>query len=154
MGSALYESKPYEEVLGDGSLNLNSYAATAAFGIAELAVDSLHYAGQPIKGASVSALALTFATIVSDVETGLGANPCLQSGVNARLRGALRSSLRTIPVPFGADAETWTEWVHKTEQRMKSIYKGALAVWDQEADQGAEPWLVLASAPELKVVGS
>jgi putative RecB family exonuclease len=150
----MYESKPYEEVLGDGSLNLNSYAATAAFGIAELAVDTLHYAGQPIKGSSVTALAHTFATIISDVETELGANPCLQSGINSRLRGALRSSLRTSPVPLGADANTWAEWVAKTEQRMKSIYKVALSVWEMESGSDESPWLTLAAAPDLKAVGS
>jgi len=59
------ESKPWDETLADGSLNYNSYAAMAAFGLAELAVESLHAADERVTARSVRALGATCALMVT-----------------------------------------------------------------------------------------
>ncbi len=50
------EGKPWEQAGLEGTLNYNSYAAMAAFGLVELAVSSLSRAGVPLSVASIRAL--------------------------------------------------------------------------------------------------
>jgi putative RecB family exonuclease len=149
-GVSMYEDKPWEETTGDGTLNLNSYAATAVFGIVELAVEALHAHDQKVSGKSVDALAETFATIVERAQAGLGGTPSMQAGSHTRLRGALRTSLETIPPPFGEDADEWELWVAKSENRVKAITKAAVRLWEG-GDSNEKPWTVLA-APALRAV--
>jgi len=142
---------PYKETLPDGSLNTGSYAATAVFGTVELAVKELHHAGMPIKGASVTALARTFAQIVGTVYQEIdGSDPSFQHGLHKNLRGALYTSVLTLPVPFGAGPDVWETWVAQTTTRVRSIAKAAFALWECE-DLGDEPWRVLAESPALSV---
>ncbi|MHB1712275.1 MAG: RecB family exonuclease [Acidimicrobiales bacterium] len=143
---------PYEETLRDGSLNPGSYAATAVFGTVELAVKELHRADMPIKGSSVTALARTFAHIVGTVYQEIdGSDPSFQHGLHKNLRGALYTSIVTLPIPFGGGPDEWESWVLQTTTRVRSIAKAAFALWECE-DLGDEPWRVLAEAPTLSVV--
>ncbi|MHB8318094.1 MAG: RecB family exonuclease [Acidimicrobiales bacterium] len=147
------DTVPYEETLRDGTLNPGSYAATAVFGTVELALKELHYADVPINGRSVTALAHTFASIVGTVYEEIDdSDPSFQHGLHKNLRGALYTSLVTLPVPFGCDADAWEAWVTKTTQRVRAIAKAAFALWETE-DLGDEPWAPLVEASHLSVVG-
>ncbi len=139
------ELKPWEETNADGTLNLNSYASTAAFGTVELAVETLHGAEQKVTPKSVDALAETLALIIQRCQESLDVRPSMQDGSHTRLRGALRTSIETMPAPFGKDAAAWAEWVKRTEKRVLSIHGAALRLWST-GGQDAEPWAALAVA--------
>ncbi len=140
----MYEPKPWEETNEDGTLNLNSYAATAAFGIVEIAVEALHANGQKITGANVRAFSQTLQAILEDVFRELGdGEPSFAAGRHTRLRGALHTTLDTIPAPFGGDVEAWDQWVHQATVRTKAIAKTAVALWGGE-DRTERPWVALA----------
>ena len=104
MSEHLNEGKPWEESVG-GGLNPTSYAATAAFGLTGLAVDTLHENGQRITGTTVSSMAHTLAWIVGRAQAKLTGTNSLQDGANTRIRGALRTTLGTLPPPFGQDED-------------------------------------------------
>lgn len=143
---------PYQETLNDGRLNPGSYAATAVFGTVELAVKELHRAEVPIKGSTVTALARTFAQIVGTVYREIdGCDPSFQHGLHKNLRGALYTSIQTLPIPFGAGPDVWEAWVAQVTTRVRSIAKAAFALWECE-DLGDEPWSVLVEPPALAVV--
>ncbi|MHB1846763.1 MAG: RecB family exonuclease [Deltaproteobacteria bacterium] len=137
------EQKPWEETNEDGSLNLNSYASTAAFGTVALAVETLHAAGQRMTPKTVDAFAETLALIVQHCQEALDVRPSMQDGSHTRLRGALRTSIETMPPPFGADVVAWGEWVTKTEKRILSIHKAAVRLWST-GGQDSTPWATLA----------
>ncbi|MHB1783798.1 MAG: RecB family exonuclease, partial [Acidimicrobiales bacterium] len=139
------ELKPWEETNEDGSLNLNSYASTAAFGTVTLAVEALHGAGQRMTPKMVDAFAETLALIVQHCQEALDVRPSMQDGSHTRLRCALRTSIETMPPPFGADVVAWGEWVAKTEKRVLSIHKAALRLWSASG-LGDTPWAALAIA--------
>ncbi|EQD53565.1 hypothetical protein B1B_10170, partial [mine drainage metagenome] len=127
-----------------GSLNLNSYAATAAFGIVEIAVEALHANDQKITAPNVRAFAQTLEVILESVFRELGdGEPSFAAGRHTRLRGALHTTLDTIPAPFGGDAEAWDAWVHQATVRTKAIAKTAVALWGGE-DRTERPWVALA----------
>ena len=137
------EQKPWEETNEDGSLNLNSYASTAAFGTVALAVETLHAAGQRMTPKTVDAFAETLALIIQHCQEALDIRPSMQDGSHTRLRGALRTSIETMPPPFGADVVAWGEWVTKTEKRILSIHKAAVRLWSA-GGQDSTPWAALA----------
>ena len=145
----MYEPKPWEETNEDGTLNLNSYAATAAFGIVEIAVEQLHANGQKITGANVRAFSQTLEIILDSVFRELGdGEPSFAAGRHTRLRGALRTSLETIPAPFGSDANAWDQWVHQSTVRTKAIAKTAVALWGGE-DRTERPWDIFATKGDV-----
>jgi putative RecB family exonuclease len=145
MRSMYDELKPWEETNADGTLNLNSYAATAAFGTVSLAVEVLHKAGQKLTPKTVDAFAETLALIIQHCQESLDVRPSMQDGSHTRLRGALRTSIETIPAPFGEDGNAWAAWVRKTEKRVLSIHAAALRLWST-GGQEAEPWAALTVA--------
>jgi len=158
MAKACEEGKAWEPSLSDGRLNTNSYAASAAFGLVELAVEELHRAGRPLKFRSVKALTGTFAAVIDPVHESVRGAVSLNSGLHSRLRGALRTTITTMPLPFGGDSDAWGEWVEKAQGRVHAIAKIALSMWeddtadaDDEDTDPASPWTVLAT-PNLSVV--
>ena len=140
-----YEDKPWVEEV-EGRLNFNSYAAGAVFGLAELAVETLHEAGVALTGQTVYALADTFATVIANVQRAIDAKVNMADGLHTRLRGALRTSLATMPVPFGSDQEAWAAWVVATERRLRAIVTVAERLWEAERDESGEPWMALVEA--------
>lgn len=146
----IVEAKPWDETLQDGSLNFNSYAAMAAFGLAEMAVESLHSAGERVMARSVQALGGTYALVIARAQRELGLRPSAQDGSHARLRGALRTSLLFSTPPFGADEAGWASWVEATTRRIILIARAALRIWDVRDEE--QPWLVL-TTPALESVG-
>lgn len=139
------ELKPWEETNADGTLNLNSYAATAAFGTVAVALETLHAAEQKITAKTVDAFAETLALILQHCQEALDVRPSMQDGSHTRLRGALRTSIETMPAPFGKDAAAWAEWVKRTEKRVLSIHGAALRLWSTGGEE-SEPWAMLAVA--------
>lgn len=140
------EAKPWEEEV-EGTLNLASHTATALYGLTELAIERLTEAGLPLTGKTVNALASTFAVIVARVQTALGTRPSLQDGSHTRLRGALRSALGNgLPVPFGADQQSWDHWAEAVEKRVLAVATIADKLYAQGVDPDSTPWRALAVA--------
>lgn len=141
----LHDDKPWEEVSGPSStLNPNSYSAQAAFGIVEIAVESLHDAGFALRPSVVSELSQTLAAVVARVQLALTGRTSMQEGMNARLRGALRTALKTLPCPVGASSEELHDWVEKITRRTNSVAAAAIALWDAGDPEVPEQFTALA----------
>lgn len=135
------EDKAWFPTVGDLA-NGNGFGTTAAFGLTSMAVEQLHGAEQAITGTSVRALANTFAHIVAQVQNDLGGSMNLADGLNTRLRGALHTTLRTYPLPFGGGEAEWDEWVSTATRRVRSIAVTAHGLWSTGPVQ--RPWEALA----------
>lgn len=129
----------------DGKLNPRSDAATAAFGLTSLAVEELSKAGVAVQGATVRALTYTFVRIVGDAQHQLGGTRSTSDALNCRLRGALRTTIETMPMPFGQDAAAWDAWVRSAGNRVKAI--GSVAAQVHRGPVPETPWHDLAAAP-------
>ncbi|MET4144004.1 PD-(D/E)XK nuclease family protein [Arthrobacter sp. UYCo732] len=141
------EGKVWEPYTSEGELNPNSYAAMGVFGTAELAVEALHRGGLAISGSNVKALAATFQHIVASAQDSWTGSTSASDGANARMRGALRTVLATLPMPFGEDSAAWDAWVAAAIRRCKSITAVALTLFGEELPDS--PWEALADvAPE------
>lgn len=123
------EDKAWEET-SQGDIQPNAFAATAVFGITSMAVGELYKARQPITGTTVQALSLTLSSLVLDVQHHLSGHANFQRGLNVRLRGALHTTLDTLPVPFGSDEEAWEDWYATTKRRMTAIAVTAHKLWE------------------------
>jgi len=156
------EARPYDQLApGTEDLNPNSYAATAVFGIVEMAVETLEAAGQKLTVSNVDAMAQTFARLVAGAQVALGARPSFQDGLHTRLRGALHIALERLPVPFGQDSAAWEKWYASVLRRLVSISQAALRLWSYDLPE--KPWAPLAAPqpqpadgqkPQLQVVRS
>lgn len=135
------EDKVWIETV-NGELNPNSFASIAAMGTASLAVDVLSKAGIELKGSTVKALNFTFLSIVSDAQFNWTGSRSLMDGANTRMRGALRSVIDSMPLPFGQDEAAWDAWVDAALRRCKAITSVGLAGYHEEAP--ARPWTTLA----------
>lgn len=140
------EDKAWEET-AQGDIHAASYAATAAFGLAGMALEQLHEAGQPINGNTVPAMALTLSSLVLEVQHDLSGSANFQRALNTRLRGALHSALATLPIPFGESGEVWDQWSTDVKRRMKSIALTAHKVWDTGVVDRPYAALVEATTP-------
>lgn len=146
------EPKPWVESIG-GELNPNSYASTAAFGTASLALDELTKAGIEPKASLVNALNFTFLHIVAEAQFAWTGSRSTQEGANTRLRGVFRSVIQSLPLPFGEDEAAWDAWADAALRRTKALTSVALKGYDEEAPE--RPWTVLANVaaaekPEAK----
>lgn len=145
------EDKPWEETQNDGTLNPNSYAATAVFGLVSLAVEVLHAHDQDVTAKNVRALSQTFDEIITEVFADFGrSNASFQDGLHTRLRGALRTSIETLPAPFGEGLDAWETWVGQATRRTRAIAKTAIALWER-ADKVENPWAALAVEEKKEV---
>ena len=143
----IVEDKPWEPLTVNGELNPNSYGAMAVFGLTSLAVEQLHAAGIPLSKTYVTALAQTLHHVVSAGQEAWTGAKSLQDGANTRIRGALRTVIETLPLPFGQDEDAWTAWTEQAVRRVRSITFVALDLWTPEAGvRPSEPWNALASA--------
>ena len=135
------EVKPWETP-GDDRLNPNAFAATAVFGIVEIAVEALAESKEKMSPKSVRAVSGTLAKVVLDAQIALEGDVDWNAGLNTRLRGALRTTLKTMPLPFGGSAEDWETWVATATRRVLSTAVMAAALFDDFDPTSAEPWLV------------
>jgi putative RecB family exonuclease len=150
--SKITEGKVWEPYTSEGELNPNSYAAMGVFGTAELAVEALHRAGLAISGTNVKALASTFQHIVAEAQDNWTGSTSASDGANSRMRGALRTVLATLPMPFGEDAPAWDAWVAAAVRRCKSITAVALYLFSEERDE--TPWEALAGVTPEAAAGT
>jgi putative RecB family exonuclease len=137
----LTEAKPWDATV-NGDLNPASYSAIAVFGTVSMAVQELHSADQPITGRNVEALAGTFALIVEEVQVAFTGSSSPQEGMHTRLRGALHTTIETLPVPFGAPTAEWESWVARVTKRVNAIAAAALRLFDHGPPEA--PWAALA----------
>lgn len=140
------ELKPWEESNYDGSLNPNSYAATAAFGTTALAVEVTHKHGALISRSGVIGLAQTFAKIVAEQQMRLGGSTGMQDGLHTRLRGVLRTALDVTPPPFGQDLAAWDQWYASINARVAFIADTSFALWNGRSALPEKPYSALAGA--------
>ncbi len=139
---SLVEDRPWESHGANGELNPNSYAATAAFGLVSLATETLHESGIKLSGSAVDALAGTFAKVVEEAQRSLTGRTSMQDGANTRLRGALRTVVTTLPLPFGKDEPAWEQWYTAAVRRVGAIADAALRLFENGPDE--RPWATLA----------
>jgi hypothetical protein len=66
----------------------------------------------------------------------------MAEGLHTRLRGALRTSLGTLP-PLGGDQEAGAAWVAGTERRLRAIATVAERLWETERGEPGRPWAAL-----------
>lgn len=138
------EDKSWIKTTVEGEMNPNSFASMAVFGLASLAVEELDRAGIQLNRTNVSALAHTFKHVTTTAQSNWTGSTDLMDGANTRMRGALRTVLQTLPLPFGQDAEAWDAWVRQTVKRVGSIATVALELWDTDASE-LKPWESLAN---------
>lgn len=136
-------TNPREATIED-ALNGNSYSASAVFGLSALAVEVLSKHNQPVTGSTVRALARTFAHVVQTVQFKLAGTASWQDGLNTRLRGALRTSVDTLPAPWGGDTEAWSAWATSVTNRTSAISAVALDLWSLGNNLPDAPWAALA----------
>lgn len=139
----LVEDKPWEETSA-GGLNPNSYAAIASFGIVGLAVEMLHENAQRVTGASVASTSRLLAWVVGSAQEALTGRNSLQDGANTRLRGALRTTIATMPPPFGGSPQDWQGWADRAVRRCTAIAAAAVDLW--ATGPVADPWVAVAAS--------
>lgn len=140
----IQEAVPYEMTVS-GELNPNSYAAMAAFGLSSLAVEELHKAGQSITKTNVTALAQTLHYVSTTAQKSWTGSVSLQDGAGTRMRGALRTVLETMPMPWGEDSDAWAAWVDAAIKRCRAITVVALGLYEDGVVE--EPWEALNTVP-------
>ena len=154
---------PYAEMLDDNSLNPNSYASMAVFGLTELAIEKLvkEY-GNGIGLGHIRALTAVFAKVVNRAfyeitgkRDGDRNVSIWQTGISTRIRGALRTVLTNyddLPLLGGSD-ERWEDWTNKTVKRIVAIAKIAVETWevDQTEIDEERPWDALVEKGSGKV---
>lgn len=123
------ELKPWETP-ADRRLSPSSYAATAVFGIVELAVETLHGAGQPVSPQNVGRLSTLFAQVVIETQGATGTGGGWAMSLNTRMRGALRTALVTLPLTELTD---WDEWQVELTDRVLSIARTAAWLYERTA---------------------
>lgn len=101
------EMKPWESPK-DGRLSPSSYAASAVFGLTELAFETLAGNGVPTTSANVGRLVKVFARVTIRAHRELGSGGGWASALHTRLRGALHTALVLHPYD-GADLDVWEQ---------------------------------------------
>ncbi|MBC7593533.1 MAG: hypothetical protein H7288_06300 [Kineosporiaceae bacterium] len=123
------EMKPWE-TSNDGRLAPSSYAATAVFGLTELAVETLHQRGEDLSPLRVGRLVKILARVTIRVQVELGSGGGWESSLNARLRGALRTALLVTnydPTDQDTEQASLDDWEEALYVLVTSI--GKTAAW-------------------------
>lgn len=134
-----------KDVTVDGALNGSSTTATAVFQLSNLAVKHLSENDQKVDGITVNALAQTYAHIVQDVEFAFSGATSWESGLNMRVRGALATSVETLPAPWGGTVDDWDAWVTSATKRTKAIAGVAIKLFGAGTALPDRPWASLAA---------
>lgn len=122
---AAREPKPWEGSPSDGTVNGNAYSSMAAFGTLELATDLLTERNLPLARRQIMALTWTLLAVVGDAQRRLAGREDMDAGLHTRLRGALRTTISTMPPPLPENEvaewptiEQWQEWVAGATRRV------------------------------------
>ncbi|ACV79058.1 RecB family exonuclease [Nakamurella multipartita] len=131
MGALLYEDKPFLEVPESrDTLNPNSFAAIGVFGIVSMTVEQLSKAGLPLTARRVRGLARLFGSIVAEVQRDYTGSTNWQQGMNTRARGALHTTVDSLPVPLTGTADDLRGWHEAARKRVAAICRFSVELWD------------------------
>lgn len=107
------EGRPWDGNIDAKRLSPSAYAAGALFGVAEMAVKTIHRHGGEISGTEVMRYSKAFASILLRAHLELGEPGGWGSSMNMRLRGALWTALEVSPYDE-TDGDTpddsWRDW--------------------------------------------
>lgn len=135
------EAKPWEATVG-GELNLASYAATATIGLSSLAAELLSENGQKVGPSTVGALTGQLAKVVLDAQAEVtGGSRDWSEGSNTRVRGALRTVIGIVPLPFGGDADAWATWQARATRFATAMVTTGVALYDGTLPDDLSPLL-------------
>jgi putative RecB family exonuclease len=130
----------------DGVLAGGSKSSSAVFQLSNLAVKHLSENEQRVDGVTVNALTQTYAHIVREVERAFSGSTSWESGLNIRVRGALATTVETLPAPWGGTVDEWDAWVISATKRTKAIAGVAIKLFEAGATLPDRPWDSLAAA--------
>ena len=132
MGALLYEDKPFLEVAEHrDTLNPNSFAAIGVFGLVSMTVEELAKAGLPLTARRVRGLARLLGSIVAEVQRDHTGSTNWQQGMNTRARGALRTTVESLPVPLTGTAEELRDWHDAARKRVAASCRFSVELWDE-----------------------
>lgn len=131
------EDKSWVPTVG-GVLNLNSYAAMGTIGLAALSAEllserkeDLDVIGVKMNPSSLRALSAVLARVTLAVQAAItDGSTNWGEGANTRVRGALRSVIVAIPLPFGGDAEAWAKWEARATTMTRAIVVTGIDLFD------------------------
>lgn len=141
------EGKPWDEKI-NGNLNGASYTATAVMSLPQMAGELLFEAGKKITGPAVDAITDMLANILMDIQrTFRGGTFAWDDGINTRLRGALRTTLETMPLPWDAtDVSEWEAWQAAATKRTGVFIAKGIALWEKGENISAPNFAALINA--------
>ena len=131
MNTLFSEGKPWEPVI-NGKLNAASYAAMAVTSLPQIAGELLVEAGRPLNGSTIDRLTDLLAEIIVTVQKDVrGGEFSWDDGINTRIRGALRTTISTLPLPWDAttDAE-WEAWQVQATKRTAVFIRKAVRLFE------------------------
>lgn len=148
------ELKQWEANPAGSKPNPAGYDVLAAFGLTEMAIGELHKAGEDITPEAVTALAQTFAYITVSVQREIAGTTDLGALANTRARGALRTAIELLPVPFGGDSRAFDKWAVALRERLVMTARVSADLLSAELAEAREkkssPWRDLAPKPGVK----
>jgi putative RecB family exonuclease len=141
------EGKPWEPTL-NSKLNGASYAAMAVVSIPQIAGELLVEAGRPLNSQTLDRLTDMLAEIIINVQMQVrGGSFNWDDGINTRIRGALRTTIETMPLPWDATEESaWEDWQSAATKRTLIFIKKSLRLWDLGTEIGHAPFTALLGA--------
>lgn len=151
------EAKPWESTV-NGELNLASYDAIGTIGLASLSAEllserkaDLEAIGVKVAPATLRALTAVLARVVQTVQAKItNGSTNWSEGSNTRVRGALRSVIVAIPLPFGGGAEDWAKWETRATTFTAAIVNTGIDLFD--GNLAAEPVTALLPVAKVEVV--
>ena len=129
-GPKLAEAKPWEHANSDGSLNLGSYEVTAAVGMVELAYEQLVSRGEPFTIPQARYLGRHLLTAADNAQSAIRPDGRVDRMDNShtRARGAVRTALERIGVPWGAEKPAVATWVDELAAEAAAILQAGIAL--------------------------
>lgn len=129
------EGKPWEPTI-NGLLNGASYAAMAVISIPQIAGELLIEAGRPLNSPTLDRMTDLLAEIIITVQKGVRADTfAWDDGINTRIRGALRTTIETLPMPWDATEESaWEDWQKAATKRTSVFIMKSLRLWNLGED--------------------
>jgi putative RecB family exonuclease len=142
------EGKPWEAEI-NGKLNGASYAAMAVTSIPQIAGELLIEAGRPLNSATLDRLTDLLAEIIVTVQKSVRAGTFQwDDGINTRIRGALRTTIETLPLPWDAtEAVAWEKWQIAATKRTSVFIMKSLRLYSLGENIGHAEFDALLLAP-------
>lgn len=125
------EGKPWEPTI-NGRLNGASYSAMGVIGLTQVAGELLVEAGRPLNGQTLDQLTDLLAEVIVTVQKSVrNGDFDWDAGINTRIRGALRTTIETLPLPWDATTEdAWVEWKAKAIKRTRVFVVRAIRLYN------------------------